>query len=422
MSEKIDIEKLREEVNPVYSTAQSCLQLIAATGDEDSENLRKTLGFTVFGADVKERGGNVPPEMMALLMKVVPVFNALPEVRFFGSNNIIKEFGTKQVMDLPCGYTARGIKLAKSGVRYFGMDLPAVIDSMEPAVKKVIGENENISYHSVDATNYNSLRKALEGAKGEITITTEGMLMYFTQSELETVFANIRRLLLEFGGRWITVDNEMDEAQTNTIKIITSDMSKEEAQMIGPMVAGAVSKTTLSNNSFFGKDREKIKKFVEDMGFDVELVPMSKYMPDTLASFSKYPENIQEKAAEEIGRINFWIMTAKPGVSESFTCKEDNFNADVKLEDGRLNIILEGRLDTITSPGLLALYREAEAKGDIRVINIDMEKLEYISSAGLRVLLIMRKAVDDADSFNILNMKEEIREIIETTGFDSIFC
>ncbi|MCR5106927.1 MAG: STAS domain-containing protein [Lachnospiraceae bacterium] len=115
-------------------------------------------------------------------------------------------------------------------------------------------------------------------------------------------------------------------------------------------------------------------------------------------------------------------MTAKPGVSESFTCKEDNFNADVKLEDGRLNIILEGRLDTITSPGLLALYREAEAKGDIRVINIDMEKLEYISSAGLRVLLIMRKAVDDADSFNILNMKEEIREIIETTGFDSIFC
>ena len=39
-SNEINIDKLREEVNPVYSTAHSCLQLVAASGDEDSENLR----------------------------------------------------------------------------------------------------------------------------------------------------------------------------------------------------------------------------------------------------------------------------------------------------------------------------------------------------------------------------------------------
>ena len=41
MSDAINIAKLREEVNPVFSTAHSCLQIVAGTGDEDSENLRK---------------------------------------------------------------------------------------------------------------------------------------------------------------------------------------------------------------------------------------------------------------------------------------------------------------------------------------------------------------------------------------------
>ena len=51
-----------------------------------------------------------------------------------------------------------------------------------------------------------------------------------------------------------------------------------------------------------------------------------------------------------------------------------------------------------------------------------MKELEYVSSAGLRVLLIMRKALTDSNSFNLVNMNDSVKEIIETTGFDSIFC
>ena len=137
MSEEFSTEKLREEVNPVYSTAHSCLQILAALGDQDSDTLRKTLGFSVFGADAKERGVNVPPPILEALMKAMPVFNSLPESRFFSSNNFINASGAKQVVDLPCGYTARGIKMAGSGMKYYGLDLPAVIDAMRPAVKQV---------------------------------------------------------------------------------------------------------------------------------------------------------------------------------------------------------------------------------------------------------------------------------------------
>ena len=51
----------------------------------------------------------------------------------------------------------------------------------------------------------------------------------------------------------------------------------------------------------------------------------------------------------------------------------------------------EGRLDSITSPGLLVLYKKAAGKGTITSICVDMKDIEYISSAGLRALIIMRQ-------------------------------
>lgn len=422
MAEKIDIEKLREEVNPVYNTAQSCLQIVASTGDEDSEKLRQTLGFSEFGADSGDKKSNIPPEILQALMKTLPVMKSLPESRFFSFNNFIEKSGAKQVMDLPCGYTSRGIKLAKSGIRYFGMDLPAVIEAMESAVKKTIGENENISYHAVDATNYASLRKALEGADGELTITTEGLLMYFTQAELETVFGNIRRLLLEFGGKWVTLDNELGRAEKLGLSAAAQGLPREIAEKIGSIAAGSVAKTTLANNVFFDPDQKKVEKFVSDMGFDLELIPVSSYLPASVKSAQDLPEELKTKLIEAISGIHFWVMTAKSEVTESFERSEDNFKADVKLNDNTLNVSLTGRLDTITSPGLLSLYREAEAKGSIESICVDMKNLEYISSAGLRVILIMRKALKSEKDFSLINMSDEVKKIIETTGFDTIFC
>ena len=422
MAEKIDIEKLREEVNPVYNTAQSCLQIVASTGDEDSEKLRQTLGFSEFGADSGDKSSNIPPEILQALMKALPVMKSLPESRFFSFNNFIEKSGAKQVMDLPCGYTSRGIKLAKSGIRYFGLDLPAVIEAMDSAVKKTIGENENISYHAVDATNYASLRKALEGADGELIITTEGLLMYFTQAELETVFGNIRRLLLEFGGKWVTLDNELGRAEKLGLSAAAQGLPREIAEKIGSIAAGSVAKTTLANNVFFDPDQKKVEKFVSDMGFDLELIPVSSYLPASVKSAQDLPEELKTKLIEAISGIHFWVMTAKSEVTENFERSEDNFKADVRLNDNTLNVSLTGRLDTITSPGLLSLYREAEAKGSIESICVDMKNLEYISSAGLRVILIMRKALKSEKDFSLINMSDEVKKIIETTGFDTIFC
>lgn len=91
-----------------------------------------------------------------------------------------------------------------------------------------------------------------------------------------------------------------------------------------------------------------------------------------------------------------------------------------KIENGsELQIRLEGRLDTITAPQL-----EAELKGSINGVTelvFDLAGLEYISSAGLRVLLSSQKTMNKQGNMTIRNVVPEIMEIFEVTGFIDIF-
>lgn len=91
---------------------------------------------------------------------------------------------------------------------------------------------------------------------------------------------------------------------------------------------------------------------------------------------------------------------------------------DKKLEGTKLEITLEGRLDTITAPTL-----EGELKqflDGITELVFDFGKLEYISSAGLRVLLAAQKIMNKQGSMIIKNVNDVINDVFEVTGFSDI--
>ena len=91
---------------------------------------------------------------------------------------------------------------------------------------------------------------------------------------------------------------------------------------------------------------------------------------------------------------------------------------DKKLEGTKLEIALEGRLDTITAPTL-----EGELKQSLDGITelvFDFGKLEYISSAGLRVLLAAQKIMNKQGSMIIKNVNDVINDVFEVTGFSDI--
>ena len=88
------------------------------------------------------------------------------------------------------------------------------------------------------------------------------------------------------------------------------------------------------------------------------------------------------------------------------------------IENEKVQIALEGRLDTTTAPEL-----EAELKGSLAgatSLTLDLEKLEYISSAGLRVLLAAQKIMNQQGEMKVVHVGETIMEIFEVTGFSDI--
>ena len=91
-------------------------------------------------------------------------------------------------------------------------------------------------------------------------------------------------------------------------------------------------------------------------------------------------------------------------------------NIIVELLNNVANLKVEGRLDTITAPELDKKINELDAKG----IVLDLENLEYISSAGLRVLLSTHKKFVKLNGMKVTNVKSEVMEIFEMTGFADI--
>ena len=83
-----------------------------------------------------------------------------------------------------------------------------------------------------------------------------------------------------------------------------------------------------------------------------------------------------------------------------------------------LQVALEGRLDTTTAPDL-----EKELKynlDDVDALTMDFAKLDYISSAGLRVLLSLHKVMQPKGGMKVINVNEIVSEVFDVTGFSDI--
>lgn len=87
------------------------------------------------------------------------------------------------------------------------------------------------------------------------------------------------------------------------------------------------------------------------------------------------------------------------------------------LSGDTLTVALDGRLDTLTSPDLEKALNDLS---DVNHLVIDFEKVSYISSAGLRVLLSLQKRMSDGKSMVVKNVQSSVLEVFDMAGFTSI--
>ena len=93
---------------------------------------------------------------------------------------------------------------------------------------------------------------------------------------------------------------------------------------------------------------------------------------------------------------------------------------EIKMMHGEnLTIALVGRLDTVTSVELNDAFTKEEVKENLVVF--DFQELQYISSAGLRVLLAIKKSLEDeGKELEIINLNNVVREVFKVTGFINV--
>ena len=91
---------------------------------------------------------------------------------------------------------------------------------------------------------------------------------------------------------------------------------------------------------------------------------------------------------------------------------------DIKRNAAEAVITLVGRLDTTTAPALDQTINED--MGDIKNLVLDLKGLEYISSAGLRVLLGAQKKMQKIGAMKLIHVSEAVMEVFEMTGFADI--
>ena len=408
---------LHEKVNPVFLTAKMTLFQLAANGDPDAAKLAENMGLTL---EETQNSANTTASPEQVLGGTIML-----EARYRTMASLAESSGYTLV-DLPCGYTPRAIEFAKKGLPYYGLDLPVVIREISEQVKAMVSpeERELIHYREVDATNYASLEKAVADIDGEVCITTEGLLMYFTDSEAGALCSNIRRILEKNGGCWFVADSESSLQYIITMRALVGDRFRQIMQN-AKQQTGDKSDVEIGKNSLMTNpaDMEGTTKramaFLAEHGLKAERVIVAEHLPE-LDSLSRVSPEQASAIREGMNQCAFWKITlgeSAPTV-ELPPSETDRFAINASIQGGTLSIALSGRLDTISAPALLAFFEEAKEERPIEAIVVDCSNLDYVSSAGLRVLVIMRKACQGG--VTLAHANEFVIDVVEQTGFAAV--
>ncbi len=400
---------VQARINPVFFTAKTAICLMAKAGISDADKIVHCLKLE----------DNQPLQNMAdsdtILGNAIVV-----EAKYRTMCSLIENSGYNICVDLPCGYTPKAIHLTEKNFRFIGLDLPIVAEEFSPIIQSLSAYPNRISFSGVDATNYESLETALRDVDEPICITTEGMMMYFTESEVDAVISNIRTLLEVHGGCWITPDPEVKLQFMLTFRSVLGENFLGKLTSTSNTAMKQSSVANLSNS--FIVDVENISnsiKTAENLlkvhGLKVERVNFAENMP-TLSIYKKLtPAQIQQ-FKDAMRQCHCWIITLDETrkLQDNVAVPNQPFKMSYTFEDDVLQIKLRGRIDSISAPKILTAFETT----NIDEVKIDCSALEYISSAGIRVLLDVNK--NCAKGVVLFNVNLSVAKILSQNAFNEV--
>ena len=400
------MSNLYEEVNPVFNTAKTTLHQLAQAGVTEAAEFENALlelepEKSRFSADEKLFEEGSLEKLNKLML----------ELRYHAANREIALAGGRNVLDLACGYTPRGRYLLDAGCHYVGGDLPAVVEVMNQLNEKLM--NGRGTYLPVDLTNSSSVQAAADEMDGPVTITSEGVMMYLTLPEKKTMLQSIRNVLAKHGGVWITTDFELSMTFVAAAKAMFGDKFMEILRQDHAEFNRQSDAPTRS------LPLDEAERLLKEEGFMAEKHPL--WSPDLhLTQLDEYSEEMREKLIAGLKTVNIWVIRLGEGIkAEPHKTTMDGVEITHTIVNNDLHLTLRGRIDSISAPQLLELFQNVVDKQEIRRITLSVGELEYISSAGLRVILRMTKHVGQGN-LTLEQPTELVLSILEQTGFSDM--
>lgn len=404
---------VQARINPVFFTAKTAVCLMTQAGIPDSEKIVRYLHLE----------NNQPlkdmPDAETILGNAVVV-----EAKYRTTCSLIENSGYRTCVDLPCGYTPKALHMTEKGLRFIGLDLPIVVQEFSPVISSLAKYPDRISLCEVDATNYESLKTALRDVDEPLCITTEGMMMYFTESEVDAVISNIRALLERHGGCWITPDPEVKLQFVLTFKSLFGEGFLNKLATTCNTVIKQSDTANLSNPFILDFENlpaslKTLETFLNKHGLKFERINLAAHMPELSVYRQLTPAQIRQ-FKDAMRQCHYWIITLDDtrNLHETATPKQNSFDMTCTFNDGILLMTLRGRIDSLSAPKILAAFETEKARNVINEVQINCSASEYISSAGIRMLLDINENCNGG--LMLFNVNAAVGKILAQKGFTEV--
>ena len=261
----------------------------------------------------------------------------------------------------------------------------------------------------------------LQNVTGPLCITTEGMMMYFDAHEADTVVSNIRAMLEQHGGLWITSDPEFILQFFYSFRSIFGKdspaklaASKESAQQQANVAS--LSNPLIINPDDIIRSTKTAEDFINSHGMKVKKITLAEHIPN----LSIYRQLTQEQIRNFKTAMNdchYWIITLDEQRQPADNAEQQAtpFEMNYALENNMFKVSIDGRLDSLTAPQLLTAWEKIKTTRMPVGAEIDCAKLGYITSAGIRVFLILQKAL--GKNLALTNVHSSMEKLFIQKGF-----
>jgi O-methyltransferase involved in polyketide biosynthesis len=235
------------------------------------------------------------------------------EARYKSINFALKKSGLNHVMELASGLSPRGLQIVADNGTYLGTDLEEIPKETFPIIRE-IAKREGISedhlcLQPVNALNREQLKSAADYFKEQpFAICNEGLMMYLDNSERAKMAQNIREVILQNEGRWITTDLAFHETM---FEVIDPNMLDDEVIKKIKKRFKKISNETGRNfrDNWFNNSSEAVQ-FYKDIGFKIHDFPMYDGNYE-LSTLSLIQDEAKKGFLEALSAMKVWVLEAE---------------------------------------------------------------------------------------------------------------